>query len=138
MATSMQGRCLCGDVALTLEVDERHAEGSHCRMCLRWGGGPLFVAHGTRLTFDNEAAVTRYRSSDWAERGFCKRCGTHLFYRLLDADYQAVPVGVLEDDGDWVLTQQIHIDAKPNYYSLAEETPRLTGAEIEAQHTGNT
>lgn len=137
MSISLQGHCLCGDVTLTLEADERHAESCHCCMCLRWGGGPLFVAHGTNLTLDNEAAITRYRSSDWAERGFCKRCGTHLFYRLLDSDFQAVPIGVLDDGGDWTLIRQIYIDAKPDYYSLAEETPRLTGAEFEAQVSGN-
>jgi len=34
------------------------------------------------VSFAGEENVAVYKSSDWAERGFCKQCGTHLFYRF--------------------------------------------------------
>jgi hypothetical protein len=40
--------------------------------------------------------VRTYASSEWAERGFCSQCGTHLFYRVIKGEFYAVPVGLLQ------------------------------------------
>ena len=37
---------------------------------------------GTDVIFEDESAIGVFESSEWAERGFCKSCGTALFYRL--------------------------------------------------------
>ena len=39
-------------------------------------------------------------------------------------------VGLFDDTADMVLTNQIFIDEKPGYYDLANDTPKLTGAEV--------
>ncbi len=59
---------------------------------------------------------------EWAERAFCKRCGTHLYYKLLATGEYFVPAGVF-DSGDFQLATQIYIDKKPGYYSFANQTP---------------
>lgn len=139
MSATMTGRCLCGAVTLTASGLNQHVDACHCRMCRTWGGGPLFaVGCEDGISLTGEAQVTIYDSSAWAERGFCSRCGTHLFYRLKDKRWYAIPAGVLENQEGLVLHQQIFIDEQPAYYELANDTPRLTGEEFLAQYGGDT
>lgn len=82
------------------------------------------------VAFEGEDHIVRYKSSDWAERGFCRHCGSHLFYRLIPAGHYAIPAGALDRQDDLRLTSQIFIDDKPGYYDFANETRKLTGEEV--------
>ena len=68
--------------------------------------------------------------SAFAERGFCKICGTHLFFRYIEENHYALPVGLLDDSDAWTLSGQIFIDRKPSFFSFAEKTENLTEDEV--------
>ena len=98
------------------------------------GGGPLLAVDcGTDVRIENEAGVAIYPSSAWAERGFCRQCGTHLFYRFKERASYFVPVGVFGDAAPWKLEHQIFIDEKPGFYAFANPTTNMTGAQVFAQ-----
>ncbi len=125
------GKCLCGSVELEVEFTSSEVATCHCSMCRNWMGGPMFAidcADSVRIS--DETSVTRYASSEWAERGFCNKCGTHLFYYLLPANQYHIPVGLLQTDETFVFTHQIFIDEKPKYYEFKNETHNMTGAEV--------
>lgn len=125
------GRCLCG--AVTFEVAEPVNEVGtcHCHMCLRWGGGPFFALHAKgAVTFEGEAHMVRYRSSEWAERCFCGTCGTHLLYYLIPTGDFIVSAGALDDTSPLELTSQVFIEEKPRWYALANKTAELTGEQL--------
>lgn len=85
--------------------------------------------------FADSSSVRVYSSSDWAERGFCAQCGSHLFYRLKEGEFYAIPVGLLGDEGQpWSLVTEVFIEERPSFYSFANHTRKLTGAEVFAQH----
>lgn len=129
----MKGSCLCGAVSITAET---HTEinACHCGMCQRWGGGPLLSVHcGSDLQITGKESVGIFRSSDWAERGFCSKCGTHLYYRLVPADDYAVPVGLFQDGTAFSFDEQIFVDKKPPYYAFSNPTRMLTEAEVFAK-----
>jgi hypothetical protein len=132
----LTGRCLCGGVTFEASVADPHVGACHCEMCRRWGGGgPLMaIPCGTDAHFtDTEAGanlISVYRSSEWAERGFCKNCGTSLFYRLVGDGSYYVPAGLLDTQPAGPLHQQIFIDEKPAFYDLAGDVPAMTGAEV--------
>ena len=133
--TQHHGTCLCGAVSLAVKIESNHVAACHCSMCRKWGGGPLFaVEFAGDVDFKGAEHITTFSSSEWAERGFCQRCGTHLFYRLKQNGHYALPVGLLDGADDWKVTEQIFIDQKPAYYSLAEKTKQLTGEEVFALH----
>jgi hypothetical protein len=92
---------------------------------------------GSKVQFDNTDDISVFSSSDWAERGFCRTCGSHLFYRLKKEGHYWVPVGLLDEKEPLVLDQQIFIDEKPSFYSFANETKNLTGAEVFAQYAAS-
>ena len=129
------GRCLCGAVKIKLTGDHKDVGACHCTMCRRWSGGPVMAIEvGKDIEIAGRDHVAAYRSSDWAERAFCKTCGSNLYYRLVEANEYVICAGILEDQGDLVLTSQIFVDEKPGYYDFSNETKNMTGAEVFAMY----
>lgn len=103
-------------------------------MCRRWSGGsPFFGASASSVTFEAAESLGRYDSSDWAQRGFCRACGTTLFYFLKPAGTYSMSVGAFDDATPFHLESEIFIDHKPDGYALAGDRPRLTEAEVLAK-----
>ena len=128
------GACLCGKVQISVKSLNTHAAACHCSMCRKWTGGPLMVVDcGTEVSFSGEEHIKVYNSSDWAERGFCSQCGSHLFYRLKENKLHFIPVGLFDDCSDIEFDHQVFIDDKPEYYDFANKTKNMTGAEVFAQ-----
>ncbi|SEG30483.1 GFA family protein [Marinobacterium lutimaris] len=135
MEKKQTGHCLCGKVSVTAALKNHDVDACHCDTCRRWAGGPMLaVACEGEPDFKGEAHIGVFASSDWAERGFCKECGTHLFYRLKEGGFYALPVGLLDNAEGWVLHSQVFIDEKPGFYSFSQKTAELTGAELFAQY----
>ena len=132
--SAIRGHCLCGAVSVTATPVRDHLEACHCDMCRRWGGGAyLAVQCATDFTFGGEEHIGRYRSSEWAERGFCTRCGTNLFYHFLPTGSHSFTAGLFDDPGMTRMGEQIFIDEKPPYYSFADDAPAKTGAQVIAE-----
>lgn len=89
---------------------------------------------GAEVSIQGEQNVTVFDSSPWAERGFCHKCGTHLFYRLKETREHMIPVGFFDDNEDLVFDCQVFIDEKPSFYNFAEKTKDMTGAELMAKY----
>ena len=136
MATDakLEGNCLCGAVRVRIAPREPHIDACHCSMCGRWGGGP---ALSLRLVTDPEIEgtehIARYHSSDWAERGFCRKCGTHLFYFYAPKAGYSFQAGLFDGARGFDLVEEIFIDEKPDYYDFAGERERMTGPEVMAK-----
>ncbi|MBU2288113.1 MAG: GFA family protein [Gammaproteobacteria bacterium] len=126
----MEGQCLCGAVGLS-SPEAREIGACHCGFCRKWGGGgPLLAVHcGPDVELRGTEHMTVYASSEWAERAFCMKCGTHLYYKLLATGEYFVPAGVF-DSSDFELATQIYVDKKPPYYALANQTPMLTEQQV--------
>lgn len=79
-----------------------------------------------------EDLVVKYQSSEWAERCFCKTCGSNLFQNAPNFGYYGVSTGVLDDDMQSKLTmdKEVFIDKKPLYYSFKGEQETMTEAEF--------
>jgi hypothetical protein len=94
----------------------------------------MSVDCGTEVILHGEENIGIYDSSEWAQRGFCKKCGSHLFYRLKDSMHYYIPVGFLDlGDDRFVFDHQIFIDKKPSYYDYANDTVNMTSAEVSAK-----
>lgn len=128
------GQCLCGAVTLTAQSINDNVGACHCGMCRKWSGGPLLVLDcQSNLNISGQEHITAFESSEWAERGFCQQCGTHLFYRLKDNNQYMVPVGFFDGLEGLNFDHQIFIEEKPDYYDFANDTKNMTGEEVFAQ-----
>ena len=126
----MQAQCQCGCV--TLEVSHNHqVHACHCGKCRQRTGGASFVVTAeSQPHISGSEHIGSYRSADWAERTFCKQCGTQLYFHLLpesgmdEAWY--VNAGLFADNADFALTLQMFTDCQAPYYHLADDTVKLT------------
>ena len=125
-----KGSCLCGAVHFKASNASKSVGACHCGMCRKWVGGPLIVVPcNSEVSFEGEENISVFNSSDWAERGFCKLCGSHLFYRLKENRHHFIPAGLFEDQKRFIFERQAYIDKKPPYYSFANKTSNMTEAE---------
>jgi hypothetical protein len=125
-----KGSCLCGAICFTATKANQSMGACHCDMCRKWGGGPLLaVPCESEVSFEGEENISVFDSSDWAERGFCKLCGSHLFYRLKESGQHFIPAGLFENQECFSFDRQVYIDRKPPYYSFANKTANMTEAE---------
>lgn len=122
--------CICG--AVTLSADVGNSVGAcHCDLCRRWGGGPLLALDGGNdVVIDGGARLATYPTTDWAERGFCSGCGTHLFIRVNQSGRYIIPAGLFDLDAGLEFDHQIFVDRRPSYYCFANDTRQQTGAEV--------
>ena len=137
---AMTGQCLCGAVLFTgTPVEGRGIHVCHCGQCRRWASGPFMAIRfsgGGTLTKDD--GLVWYASSDQGERGFCRHCGSTLFWREpgVGRDW-AVSMGTLDatNDGEHgqQISQHIWVDDKPGFYDFADDAPRLTAAQAMAR-----
>ena len=128
-----KGSCLCKSVKFTFNLKAKRFDACHCSMCRTWGGGPaLTVESAGDIDFEGEENIKVFDSSDWAQRGFCKNCGTNLFYRLKDKtlNFCNFNLGTIDNHEEFEFTKQIYIDAKPENYNFANETENMTEAEV--------
>jgi hypothetical protein len=127
------GSCLCKAVTFSFEVKAKHFDACHCAMCRNWGGGPaLSVEASGKINIKGLENVTVFDSSEWAERGFCKHCGTHIFYRFKDPSVSLCyfHFGTLDNQEEFEFTHQIYIDKKPDNYAFANDTKMLTEQDV--------
>ncbi|MBX2812077.1 MAG: GFA family protein [Myxococcales bacterium] len=67
------------------------------------------------------------------ERGFCKHCGSNLYYRLKEADKDMMMVGAIDEREKFSLVGEIFVDHQPK--GFAGELERLSEAETVARFT---
>jgi len=92
------------------------------------GDGPVSITQGGE-------SLTWFRGSEWAERGFCNKCGTSLFYRLANQPelFTAIAIDALDDADGFALQRHIYVDAQPDRYAFADSQPRVTEKELLAE-----
>lgn len=86
-----------------------------------------------KVSFDGAEKIGRIRSSDWAERGFCTKCGSNLFYHIIDSPEYQISAGLIDDPSDLQMSLQVFTDSKPQFYEIANKTKMMTGAEVYAE-----
>lgn len=130
MSGPRSGRCLCGSVSFQAAEVACEVHVCHCENCQRWTGGPEYgVDSGDDVTFDHPELIATHQSSVWAERGFCTRCGTALFYRTLPGGIYTMPCGVFDDQTGFRLVEEIFVDRRPAWMAAEPDCRQVTGAE---------
>lgn len=130
MASDLSGHCLCGAVTYKAKAASHDVSACHCGMCRRWTGGPLMYIDAEDVpTFTGAENIGLYRSSDTGERGFCKRCGSLLFWKVADVERYAFTAGSLETPDGLNFAKEIFIEDKPAFYDFANPTEKLRGSD---------
>ena len=124
MAKAKTGGCLCGAVTFRVNGPLDPIIGCHCGQCRRTSGhyaASTDVAEDDLDIADREDALVWYRSSDKAERGFCGRCGSNLFWREFGSGRVAVAAGSLDAPHGLRMDRHVFAAFKGDYYDIPEE-----------------
>lgn len=77
------GGCLCGDIRYRITEPPKDTVICHCRMCQRSSGSAFTIGSvfATQAVAFSKGAPSYFKSSPFAERGFCSRCGSSIVFR---------------------------------------------------------
>lgn len=126
---------MCGAVRIAGWAKEPKVAACHCEMCRRWSSGPYFEVSCENVIFEGKDNIAKIRSSGWAERAFCKLCGSNLYYHLIGSSEFQISAGLLDDQSDLRLALQVFVDKKPPFYTLAGKTEIMTAEQVYAAHS---
>ena len=133
-----QGSCLCGAVTFKINKRIEHAGACHCINCRRWSGG-IYVSVEVgpdEIIVEGAENIGVFKSSEWAQRAFCKTCGSSLWYEATAPGpfqyMKYLAMGTLANPDGIPLTEELFIDQKPDGYAFVQETRQLTKADFEA------
>ena len=137
--SALKGHCVCGSVTVTVTGRHEPRVGAcHCRMCQRWTGGLFlcFTADASAVSVNGE--VRRYRSSAFAERAFCPKCGSHLWFNDVAEtgtvqNYELMP-GLFDTALRWPLRSEIYVNRAMDSVPLSGDHRRKSRAEYEAEN----
>lgn len=122
-----EGGCLCGAVRFKTRGKLRELIFCHCSQCRKQTG--LYYAAtnvlDSHMDVQGAGEITWYRSSSAARRGFCRHCGSALFWKADDLDYTSILAGTF--DGPTGLEPGYHIFCadKGDFYSIGDDLPRF-------------
>ena len=125
------GKCLCGAVRYRVHgaLDDPHA--CHCGMCRRQSGHFVAAVGAKQAEFimDGEENITWFQSSSFARRGFCRFCGSVLFWDDGN-DRIGINMGSLDQPTGLKLERHIFVEDKADYYEIEDALPRFFGVDL--------
>jgi hypothetical protein len=65
-----------------------------------------------------------YQSSRDARRGFCRVCGSNLFWEPASGTHVSILVGTLEEPTGIQAAAHIHVDTQGDYYTIDDGLPQ--------------
>jgi hypothetical protein len=127
-ANSYEGGCLCGAVRYRATTPPLRGVICHCPMCRKHSGAPaLAFVHFAAKDFTwLRVEPTRYRSSEFAERGFCARCGSTLsMHEEVLAERVQIAVGSLDEPGRVRIDDHVWTKDRIPWFDVADSLPRF-------------
>lgn len=120
------GSCLCG--AVTYEVDGplRDVIDCHCIRCRRHSGHHMAAtaAATTDVAIDGHA-LCWYAATDTVEYGFCRTCGSSLFWRTSTRpETLSIAAGTLDPPTGLRTTAAIYTSQASDYHRLDPQIDR--------------
>ena len=121
---SAQGRCLCGAITYEVHGPLRAGVACHCDQCRRSTGSfwHATAAYRDTLTIrDPDGTLAWYESSDHGRRGFCRTCGSTLFFDPVGSERMAIALGTLDKPTGLRIENHIFVREKGDYYDIADD-----------------
>jgi hypothetical protein len=124
------GGCLCGAVRYEVRGPLRDVINCHCSMCQRLHGGfgPHSKASKSDITVTVDVGLAWYRTSEVAQRGFCRICGSGLFWQPFAQDGTGILAGTLDAPTGLQTIGHIFVAEKSDFYEISDGLPQFAGS----------
>jgi hypothetical protein len=116
------GSCLCGGVAFEITGPLRPVVACHCTQCRKQSGhyGAFTACDDKDLHFRARDTLAWYKASPLAGRGFCKVCGSLLFWKADGAAHTSIAAGSLDGKTGLKTEGHIYCADKGDYYEICD------------------
>ena len=123
------GGCLCNGVRYRVKGRLRPVVYCHCSQCRRTSGHFVAVTAVAKdaLAVVADKSLDWFTSSDVASRGFCKRCGSSLFWLPKAREYVCIMAGTLDESRGLAAVKHIYVKDKGDYYDLTDDLTKVPG-----------
>lgn len=124
----IEGGCLCGAIRYRSALPPVRCLICHCECCRKHSGAPClsfvhFPVEGFSWTGVEPA---RYRSSRYAERGFCSTCGSTVsMHEEVLGDRVQIAVGSLDDPGTVRPEDHVWTGSQLPWLDIRDDLPRF-------------
>ncbi|MEX2498489.1 MAG: GFA family protein [Wenzhouxiangellaceae bacterium] len=124
------GGCLCGAVRYEVKGPLRDIVNCHCSMCQRQHGNfaPHSKARKVNISITKDEGLAWYKTSEIARRGFCRLCGSGLFWEPFELDATGIIAGTLDGPTGQKTTGHIFVGEKCDFYEIADDLPQFDGS----------
>jgi len=129
MEQPINGSCLCGDVAFTVQPPFVFFQYCHCSRCRKLSGSAhaanIFVKLSQFAWTKGEATVQRFElpAAEYFCSGFCPRCGSSMPWLNRSGKYMLIPAGSLDEDPGARPDRNIYWGSRAPWYVPAGELP---------------
>lgn len=123
MQPGHSGSCLCGAVRYEVKGPLRDSVACHCSQCRKTSGHywSATQANTADLHFTEDRGLAWFQSSEQARRGFCRMCGSSLFWQPAGANTTSIGSGTLDLPTGLRTIGHIHVTNKSDYYEIAAD-----------------
>lgn len=122
--SELTGGCLCRAIRFSCRPAEAGITACHCIQCRQWSGHVWAAIAVSDLQITGEDDLRWYRASDIASRGFCRVCGSSLFWKRDGSDVTDAAAGCLDAPTGLELQDHIYTAFKGDYYTIADGLPQ--------------
>ena len=120
------GSCLCGAVSFETRGALRGVVYCHCSQC-RKQTGHYYAATNVAdddLAIEGSGELNWYAASPEAKRGFCRVCGSALFWKRNGSKVTSVMAGAFDSPSGLAGQTHIFVADKGDYYEIKDDLPR--------------
>ena len=128
MTHNYEGGCLCGAIRYKSTAAPIRCVICHCGDCRKHSGAPClsFVHFPVDAFTWISKQPTRFRSSKYAERGFCPQCGSTLsMHEDVLGDRVQVTLGSLDDPNGVTPQDHVWTDSQLSWFQVQDDLPRF-------------
>ena len=124
---SLKASCLCGGVQLGTRGYHRDVENCHCIQCTKTHGhyAAYTNVHEQNVKFLKKRTLKWFRSSKTAKRGFCRKCGASLFFKIIGSNNISIAAGMFNGPTKLKTKMDIFVKGKLDYYKLDNRLPKF-------------
>lgn len=126
----LAGSCLCGACRFTLPGPAGAITACHCHQCRSLSGhySASFDVEEAAVDWLSRRGLAEYRTKGGGVRGFCKGCGSSLWFRAADGGF-SVEAGAVDGPTGGRLAAHIFVAEKGDHYGIDDGLPQFPGWE---------
>ena len=124
---TLNASCLCKGIDMKIKGEFRPIVNCHCIQCLKTHGN--YAAYTSvlegNITYKSKNTLKWFISSIKAKRGFCKTCGSSVFFKRFGSKAIHISAGLFKNPSKLKTISHIYVKNKRDYYKISDNLQKF-------------